>query len=442
MNLQEFVIYRNILNTLVNKSVYPENHFKCVVFLYNIVENCKNKICRNDVLDEDVTSFILDLENNSDRVFFDKWFHEMNKRNKFSDCPIDSSIKPEVPDEFLSYFQTAYNPKSKLLVTQEINLLNERSDFLKEYGIHIINIDEANDLVKRFQNRTSTEDQVLTEITTRITKFRNKKLEISDYKMFLDQIEDFTDNQVHYHSIRESMVKLLKRVKDYYYSFEEMATNLMQQIEGIIVDNEYYFVVFDESWDHSESFWSYYLTKINQSANHMNKLVKASDLIEILKTESIDEENQKDIIFIDDIIGTGNTFVKRFENNFKQDFERLGENITKHINLFLISGIGSIESMRLIQQNTPLTRSCIRYCITIRDEDKAFSSSHWVDTDKLSVFKDFLKMLDPKHWNGFFGVEEYLVVFEWNIPNSTLSCLWKNNIKINEIKWVPLFPRS
>ena len=63
------------------------------------------------------------------------------------------------------------------------------------------------------------------------------------------------------------------------------------------VGPDYYFVVFDESWDHSESFWSYYLTKINQSANHMNQLVKASNLIEILKTEIINEENQKDIIF-------------------------------------------------------------------------------------------------------------------------------------------------
>lgn len=442
MNIQEFVICRNILNTLVNKSVYPENQFNCVVFLYNIVKNCKNKICRNDVLDEDVNNFILDLENNSDRVFFDKWIHEMDKRNKFSDCPIDSIIEPEVPNEFLSYFQTAHNNNSKLLVTQDPKLLKKRSEFLNDHGIQIINIDEANDLVIKFQNKISTEDQVLTETANRITKFRSKKLDLSDYKMFLDQIKDFTENQAEYHSIRESMVKLLKRVKDFYFTFEDMATNLMQQINGIIIDNDYYFVVFDESWDHSESFWSYYLTKINQSANHMNKLVKASNLIEILKTEIINEDNQKDIIFIDDIIGTGNTFIRRFENNLKQEFERLGEDITKHLKLFLISGIGSIESTRLIQQKTPLTRSCIRYGITIRDEDKAFSSNHWVDPNRLSVFKDFLKKLDPKHWNGFFGVEEYLVVFEWNIPNSTLSCLWKNNIKLNEIKWVPLFPRS
>lgn len=442
MNFQEFVIYRNILNTLVNKSVYPENHFKCVVFLYNIVENCKNKICLNEVLDEDFKYFILNLENNNNRVFFDKWLKEMNKRNKFSNCELDSSINPEVPDEFLAYFQTAYNTNSKLLVTQDSNLLSNRSIILNDYGIQIINIDEANDLVIRFQNTITTEDQVLTEIANRITKFRNKKYDLSDYKMFLDQIENFTENQAHYNSIRESMVKILKRVKDFYYAFGEVATNLMQQIDGIIVDNDYYFVVFDESWDHSENFWSYYLAKVNQSTNHKNKLVKASDLIEILKSERIDERNQKDIIFIDDIIGTGNTFVRRFENNFKKEFERLGKDITKHINFFLISGIGSIESMRLIQQNTPLTRNCIRYCVTIRDEDKAFSSNHWVDPDKLNIFKDFLKKLDPKHWNGFFGVEGYLVVFEWNIPNSTLSCLWKNNIKLNGIKWIPLFPRS
>ncbi|GAF69223.1 unnamed protein product, partial [marine sediment metagenome] len=56
--------------------------------------------------------------------------------------------------------------------------------------------------------------------------------------------------------------------------------------------------------------------------------------------------------------------------------------------------------------------------------------------------KEFLKTLDPSHCNGFFGTEEYLVVLEWNTPNSTISCLWKNSIKQKGKKWIPLYPRS
>lgn len=442
MSIQELVIYKNILYTLINESAYPENHSKCIAFLYNILECCKNKICRNELLDRDFIIFHQHLQSCKERIFFDKWFKEMNKRKKFIDRQLKSIIIPDISDELLPYYQTAFNTQTKMLITQDPELLIKADEIFQDFGIQTLSIDKANLKVIEFQREKSTEDQILTEVINRISKYRGKELNLSDYMMFLDQIQNFTKNEAHYRSIRNSMVKLLKRTKEYYFTFEEMSEKLNEIIDGIIVDNDYFFVVFDESWEHSDNFWTYYITKINNSTIYRNKMLNASKLIEVLKSEDIDESNQMDIIFIDDVIGTGNTFVKRYEKNLKEELEGMGEEITKYINFYLISGIGSVESMKLIQQKTPLTRNSIRYCKTIRNEDKAFSNAQWADHDELNKLKEFLKTLDPSHCKGFFGTEEYLVVLEWNTPNSTISCLWKNSIEQNGKKWIPLYPRA
>ena len=85
---------------------------------------------------------------------------------------------------------------------------------------------------------------------------------------------------------------------------------------------------------------------------------------------------------------------------------------------------------------------CSNYVKIIRDSDKAFYENIWKNKNNLAELKEFLKSLDPKHWDGWKkdmmekGLQ-YLVVMEWNTPNTTISCLWKETPK-----WKALFPRS
>ena len=160
-----------------------------------------------------------------------------------------------------------------------------------------------------------------------------------------------------------------------------------------------------------------------------------------MNTIEINEDNKQVLIFIDDIIGSGNSYVRLFLNNFNSDYNEIDQLKRNYIRLYLVGGIGSLESKIFISRNTPIIEDRIRYSKVIRKEDRAFYESNWSDSSKLEKFKNFLKILDNDYWNGFGG-QEFIVVLEWNTPNNTISCLWKNNIKINGRKWTPLFPRS
>ena len=441
MSLQELVIDKNIFQLLINESEDPSTQLNCVNFMGNILECCKNVICSNDYIKQDFEIDESESKNSSFKKFYDKWLKEMKKRRKIIEKDIETEIGIDCNIDDLKYYQTAFNTNDRIFVTQNHNFLDVKNEIFNEYGIRTLNIKEANKQVLEFQHNILTEDQILQEFLQIIQKYQNQPFQLSDLKIFLDQIKFFTPNREDNIVIRECMINILKRVKNYFFTFDDITEMINQQIDEILPEKGYNFVVFDETWDKSNNFWTYFMKKTNQSYNRNIQIFKSSEILDRLNIIEINENNKQVLIFIDDIIGSGSSYVRLFLNNFNSDYNKIDQLKRKYIRLYLVAGIGSLESKNFISGNTPIIEDRIRYSKVIRREDRAFYESNWPDSSKLEKFKKFLKILDNDYWNGYGG-QEFVVVLEWNTPNNTISCLWKNNIEINSRKWKPLFPRS
>ncbi len=141
-------------------------------------------------------------------------------------------------------------------------------------------------------------------------------------------------------------------------------------------------------------------------------------------------------IFPDDIIGSGEQFVKYFK-------EDLGKNLSKlfkiksnksNIKFILVAGVGSVESKERILKEIPVI-DVIRFRKTIREEDRAFSNYKIKDKVLLEELVSFLKEKDPNFYCGRNDTQ-FLVVCQLNVPNNTIGCLWHKTKS-----WIPLFKR-
>ncbi len=285
---------------------------------------------------------------------------------------------------------------------------------------------------KEYHEDKKIEHQILKEVSERIKIYRQKNYEISDYMLYLEQFKN--------ESLRKCMVKhILKRVKDNFYTMKEVGELLNEEINRILPSKEIetYFGVFNDSWNKSQEFWSYYIKKNNLTREGIEiKYMKT-----ILKNLKNGKLKRNSVIFlIDDVIGTGTQFLKLYSKLFNKEIEKkIHEN---NIKIYLVSVFGSYESRKKISNSTIIGIDQIRYSRVIRDQDKAFSLDEWHNRVELRNFQNYLKKLDPEDWSGWKPEDgengpEFLLVFDWNTPNSTISCIWKNSEN-----WNALFPRS
>ena len=140
-----------------------------------------------------------------------------------------------------------------------------------------------------------------------------------------------------------------------------MTEMINKQIDEILPEKGYNFVVFDENWDKSNNFWTYFIKKNNQFYNRNIRIFKSSEILERLNTIEINENNKQVLIFIDDIIGSGSSYVSLFLDNFNSDYNEIDHLKRNYIRLFLVAGIGSLESKKFISDNTPINEDRIRF---------------------------------------------------------------------------------
>ncbi|MHA1248587.1 MAG: phosphoribosyltransferase-like protein [Candidatus Helarchaeota archaeon] len=374
---------------------------------------------------------------------------ESNQENRIKTIP---EICDKYEDIILNFNFDNYNKELFIANINEFIKINEIKEFeikkirsiiqnLLYIAIEIYENLYNKKSIKKQKFNNGTEDQVLKEICKKIKKYREKTLEISDFKMYLDQIKNFAKDETHYKKLRQCMVFILKRLKDYYFTFNEMAEMINNEILKVLPKENIktYFGLFEGLRPKSNTFWSYFIEKINKSKNKKIEILNIKEIIKRLENSSIDDEVY--IIFIDDVVGTGCSFIKSYKKEFEPYIKNI--NISKDkVKVYLIAGIGSIESIDTISNNTDILKDRIRYSKLIRNEDKAFYENSWHNKEDLNLFKNFLKDLDPKYWDGWKpqgkkGLE-YLIILEWNVPNNTISCLWKNAKNRN---WKALFPR-
>lgn len=156
MTGHKLVIDSNVYYTFIRESSYHEEYISCLSFLHNILEFCENKICINEFIREEFKKFKKIAEKSKCNIYFQPWLKEMHKRSKFKTIHPYPHINPEIHRKDKKYFQTAYNTNDKIVVTCEVKHLERKNEIFNEFGIKILKIKEANNLIIRNHNSTNS----------------------------------------------------------------------------------------------------------------------------------------------------------------------------------------------------------------------------------------------------------------------------------------------
>ena len=255
-------------------------------------------------------------------------------------------------------------------------------------------------------------------------KFEKKYIEIKDW------LSNFEISEI------EDALKILENTDYYKYEdFKNLISDLSEKIKKELLEknlsNVYFFGLGEYSSDSGTNFL-YEFQRAMKINNSYFPLLTIEDFINGKSNSEIDA-----IVFVDDIIGSGNQALTFFKKNLskisvpiyyislfclKKGFENLNEN----------AGFKKIFTGKMIS-----------------DEERFFS-------DKINIFQDdvekerimsicqkYGEKLYPKHPLGYDD-SQLLIAFEYNTPNNTLPIIWSstNNESSNiETIWHPIFER-
>jgi len=121
--------------------------------------------------------------------------------------------------------------------------------------------------------------------------------------------------------------------------------------------------------------WTYFINFYTDQKYDVLTVGKLNDDIQNL---NVDDERY--FVFMDDVVGTGNQFIRNFRNELGKNLQ----NFTKFVDKFpkihfkLIAGVGSWESRIKISETLEfLSESDILFEVTIHPKDKAFNQNYW-----------------------------------------------------------------
>lgn len=143
------------------------------------------------------------------------------------------------------------------------------------------------------------------------------------------------------------------------------------------------------------------------------------------------------IVFFDDIIGSGNQATRFFNKNLKG----------KPAKCYYFSLLGLQEGISYIKSNAEFQAVVAGQILT--DEEMAFSENSYVFTEKerdiiKPICEKYGSQLFKKHPLGYDNTQA-LIVFPHNTPNNTLPIIWASNdneTSTGEIQWRPLWNRK
>lgn len=223
----------------------------------------------------------------------------------------------------------------------------------------------------------------------------------------------------------------LDLVRHYNYYSRERLDQLIVKFYSIItkelkLDEDFtiYSRIEDDSKIDSSNFFLEEFKVLNNISNHFS--------YDIEKLNIEDFDNIHNVIFIDDIIGSGKTVKRFFEKNKKKLLK---------VNCFIFC-IEMLEEGKDYLENFFNTNEFKCKIICHNLHKKAFSENYiFCETckDNEMLLRDFERTLWRKESNNILGYEnsQAIVSFFRNTPNNTLSSFWFENTK-----WKGLFPRD
>ncbi|MHA1659588.1 MAG: tetratricopeptide repeat protein [Promethearchaeota archaeon] len=325
-----------------------------------------------------------------------------------------------------------------LELEQGIRVRNETIEIIARLDVLEKENRKLKDMLKD-ANRRKLEEGLINEICEKIKQYKEEKLTPINIRIFLEQFPNPILRKLF-------LEKVLYRVKDYFFTKNQMLQQLVEKVQSIPYDEEdiiIYFVL-PETWNKSQAFWTYIVDKSNPNSI-TTEIIKSVKTLKKILNKNINKKIY--VLFLDDVIGTGRQFIKFYLKDFENKLVKYGrENILKeNVKFYLIAGVLSKESIGYISSKSIFDEKSIKFIKLIRKKDKAFYEKLWNEEEMeyLIKLKDFLKVKDSLNWDGWkkdpnkeHGLE-YLVILEWNTPNNTLGCLWNKTEN-----WNPLFFRT
>jgi len=318
--------------------------------------------------------------------------------------------------------------KSELLspITSNIKLTKILNQILRSLlkGINIFDgvVIEKNRRRPK-QEKPKEKDPGIKMIDNVIMKLKNKcQLKESDIIQFLEQFQT--------KELKMGIAILLDNL--YFYTIEEMANNIIEEIKNCVENyNDVYLVLFQKTRLKSQDIWANFIPRYSK---FKFKIINTIELLKILNNVRHNKEYY--FVFLDDIIGWGDQFIKYFKEDLQESMSRIFKikNFKSNVKFILIAGVGSVKSKSKIKKELPVIDE-IRYRKTIRDENRAFNPQIIKDKEILENLINFLRERDPDYYNGR-NDSQYLVACQWSIPNNTIGCLWHQTEKLK-----PLFRR-
>lgn len=177
----------------------------------------------------------------------------------------------------------------------------------------------------------------------------------------------------------------------------------------------------------------------------LNKLTEISQK-NFIHSESLTATDSRDIVFIDDLIGTG-TQAKNYIDKLKKEGKIGNQKLYYFAILGLRDGIKELKNSGIFE----------KVLTTIEIQNKAFDTGYIFTAEESGMAKEMAFELGKQLTKDMTEVDplgyknsEALVFFGHNNPNNSLPIFWASGKckllekvgESTEIKWTPLFPRK
>lgn len=151
--------------------------------------------------------------------------------------------------------------------------------------------------------------------------------------------------------------------------------------------------------------------------------------------------NDDAIFLVDDIIGSGNTFIDWLKSEtMNNEYGELLNRWIKQSHVNILSIILTPTGLKKINSEFPT----IQIFADLREKAFQRVGSIFGGSVKMLPYRNFCykygKMLSPKNPLGYENTQA-LIIFDHSAPNNTLPIIWANKKFKNGKSWYPLYPR-
>lgn len=279
------------------------------------------------------------------------------------------------------------------------------------------------DIIAHCELRWGTDDNLL-DFENKVLNWVNQAEE-KEKVILLTLLKNFE-----YYTIQ----KVNKVFGELHAIFSEMNSDILHTYQNNAYSNTLFFPVYKKDGTRTSSFDMHGCYRYtNQLSKHCFK----TELSVVLEDETFPFEQIDNIVFIDDMIGTGSTMVK-FS---KAMMEQYGLHSKRFFLIVLEACSHGVDIIEKYKEESGINLTLIYSKL----HKKAFSEDHIFLAEELEVSRSIIYELELKinsnSTRNVLGYEgsEALMSFYHNIPNNTLSSFWQEN---ESIGWRPLFPRA